>query len=64
MKKNVGRTDQWVRVIVGAALLSMVFILSGGIRWIGLIGFIPLITGIFGYCPLYSLFGVSTRKTK
>jgi hypothetical protein len=42
----------------------MVFILSGGIRWIGLIGFIPLITGIFGYCPLYSLFGVSTRKTK
>ncbi|MEZ4508121.1 MAG: DUF2892 domain-containing protein [Eubacteriales bacterium] len=49
MKKNVGMVDRWVRIVLGIALLSLIFFLSGGIRWIGLVGLIPLITGIFGY---------------
>ncbi len=64
MKKNMGQVDRWIRIVLGIVLLSLVFFLSGGIRWIGLIGFIPLITGIFEYCPLYALLKISTRKTK
>ncbi len=62
MKRNVGTVDQWIRIVLGVALLSLIFFLSGGIRWIGLIGLIPLITGIAGYCPLYSLFKIKTNK--
>ena len=64
MKQNVGRVDRWIRIIVGLALLSLILLLSGGIRWIGLVGLIPLVTGIFGYCPLYSLFKIRTNEPK
>ena len=62
MKQNVGTVDRIIRVIVGLAVLSLIFILSGGIRFIGLIGLIPLLTGIIGWCPLYTLFKISTKK--
>jgi hypothetical protein len=62
MKKNVGTVDRWIRIILGVALLSLIVFLSGGVRWIGLIGLIPLLTGIAGYCPLYSLFKINTNK--
>lgn len=64
MKKNVGNTDRWIRIVLGIALLSLVVFLDGGIRWIGLIGLIPLITGILNYCPIYALLGISTNKKK
>ncbi|NLI54750.1 MAG: DUF2892 domain-containing protein [Clostridiales bacterium] len=62
MKQNVGKVDRWIRIIVGIAVLSLIFFLSGGIRWIGLIGLIPLVTGIFGFCPLYALFKIKTNN--
>ncbi len=62
MKQNVGTADRVVRVIVGLAVLSVLFMLDGGIRYIGLLGFVPLLTGIVGWCPLYSAFRVSTRR--
>ena len=64
MKKNVGQVDRWIRIIVGVVLLSLILFLSGGIRWIGLIGLIPLITGLVGTCPIYSILKISTNKTK
>ena len=64
MKKNVGQVDRWIRIIVGVALLSLILFLSGGIRWIGLIGLIPLITGLVGYCPIYSLLKIRTNEPK
>ena len=64
MKKNVGSTDRWIRIILGIALLSLIVFLNGGIRWIGLIGLVPLITGILNYCPIYSLLKISTNKGK
>ena len=64
MKKNVGNTDRWIRIVLGIALLSLIVFLSGGIRWIGLIGLVPLLTGIFNYCPIYSLLKISTSKDK
>jgi hypothetical protein len=63
MNRNVGAIDKALRVIVGIGLLSLFFVLEGGARWLGLIGLLPLATAIFGYCPLYSILGVSTCPT-
>ena len=61
MKKNMSNLDRGIRVILGIALLSLILLLSGGIRWIGLIGLIPLLTGIVGFCPLYAIFKIKTN---
>jgi hypothetical protein len=37
--------------------------LNGDARWFGLIGLVPLLTGIVGNCPLYSLLGIDTCRT-
>ena len=58
MKSNVGGTERGVRVLVGLALLALVFV-GPRTLW-GLIGIIPLATGLIGTCPLYSLLGFST----
>ncbi|MDA8110353.1 MAG: DUF2892 domain-containing protein [Betaproteobacteria bacterium] len=60
MKANVGRTDKVLRIVLGIVLLSLVFFLDGPARWWGLVGLVPLLTGLFGYCPLYAVFGLST----
>ena len=49
MKQNVGSTDRLVRIIIGIAILSLLVFLNGGIKWIGLIGLIPLLTGLFNF---------------
>jgi len=64
MKPNVGKTDKWIRIILGIAVLSLLYFLEGNLRWLGLIGLIPLITGIINFCPLYALFGITTIKSK
>ena len=64
MKQNVGRVDRWIRIGIGVVLLSLVVFLSGGIRWIGLIGLIPLVTGLVGYCPIYSILKMKTNDPK
>jgi hypothetical protein len=64
MKENVGGVDKTFRIIAGLALLSLVFILDGNARWWGLVGLVPLLTGITGYCPAYMPFGISTCKSK
>ena len=61
MKKNVGTIDKWIRIILGIALLALIFILQSDWRWIGLIGIIPLVTGLVNYCPIYALFGIHTN---
>ncbi len=57
MKKNVGGCDRKLRVIAGIAILAW-GILSGS--WLGLIGLVPLGTGMIGWCPAYCPFGIST----
>jgi len=61
MKKNMSNLDRGIRIVVGVAVLSLILFLSGGIRWIGLLGLIPLLTGIVGFCPLYSLLKIKTN---
>ncbi|MCG8381900.1 MAG: DUF2892 domain-containing protein [Gammaproteobacteria bacterium] len=58
MVKNEGSTDRIIRVIIGLALLSLT-VVGPQSPW-GLIGLIPLITGLVGFCPLYKLFGLNT----
>jgi hypothetical protein len=62
--KNIGRVERIIRIIVGLALLSLLFLLQGNLKYVGLIGFVPLITGIIGFCPIYALIWINTNKTK
>ena len=58
MPANVGTIDRLLRIIVGLALLSLVFVGPKSL-W-GLVGLIPLGTAVFGFCPAYALFGIRT----
>lgn len=58
MARNEGAFDRVLRVIVGLAILSLVFI-GPQTPWAWL-GLVPLITGLVGICPVYSLFGIRT----
>lgn len=62
MTKNIGNVDRVLRIALGLALLSLLFVLEGGERWLGLIGLVPLLTGIAGSCPAYRLFGIRTGR--
>lgn len=57
MKCNVGKTEQTVRIILGA-LIALVGIYYKS--WWGAIGLIPIITGIIKYCPISDFLGIST----
>ena len=60
MAANVGTFDRVVRIVVGAMFISLVFLFKDNARWLGLVGVIPLLTGLVRWCPLYSVFGVRT----
>jgi hypothetical protein len=60
--KNEGTVDRVLRVVAGAALVSLVFV-GPQTPW-GWIGVVPLVTGLIGNCPVYSLLGISTCPIK
>ncbi len=62
-KKNEGNIDRILRVVVGLALVIAYFAMDNASPWL-LIGIIPLVTGLIGSCPLYSILGVSTCPMK
>lgn len=64
MKANVGSVDKAVRIVIALVLFSLFFILEGNLRYIALIGIIPLLTAFMSWCPLYTLFGLSTCPLK
>ena len=58
---NVGTLDRVIRVIVGLALVLGFFLgPEGAWSWLYLLGLVPLVTGLVGSCPVYTLLGVST----
>lgn len=61
-KTNEGRIDRTLRVIAGLALIALVFV-GPQTPW-GWIGLVPLITGLVGWCPAYTLFGIRTCPAK
>lgn len=64
MKFNEGSIDRIIRVIMGLIILSLWFVLQGNAKYFAVIGFVPLITALLGWCPLYSIFGLNTCKRK
>jgi hypothetical protein len=60
MKTNVGGIDKILRITVGLAALAFVLMSDSPARWWGLLGFVPLATGLSGFCPLYPMLGFST----
>ncbi|MDX9881081.1 MAG: DUF2892 domain-containing protein [Prolixibacteraceae bacterium] len=57
MKCNVGTTDRIIRIVLGLVIVVLGVYFSS---WWGLIGIIPLATGLFKWCPLYIPFKIST----
>ena len=57
MKTNVGGIDKIIRILAGIALIS--WALMGGPVW-AWIGVVPLATGLLGWCPAYTLFGMNS----
>ena len=58
LPRNENTLDRGIRVVLGLALLSLT-VVGPATLW-GLVGLVPLITGLIGRCPLYALFGIST----
>ena len=65
MKCNVGKKDRMIRIVLGVVILAahyIYYIVSGNYIVWGNIGFIPLLTGIFRFCPGYIPFRINTNK--
>ncbi|MDE2120364.1 MAG: DUF2892 domain-containing protein [Betaproteobacteria bacterium] len=62
MKINEGGLDRALRVVVGVALIALAATDRIGV-W-GYIGIVPVLTGIAGVCPAYSLLGINTCPMK
>jgi hypothetical protein len=60
MKKNVNNIERVVRVVIGAAIVSLVFV-GPQSPW-GWLGLVPIATGLLGWCPPYAMLGISTCK--
>jgi hypothetical protein len=62
MKTNEGKVDRILRVVIGLVLLSLV-VVGPQTLW-GLVGLVPLLTGLVGFCPLYQVLGLNTCPLK
>lgn len=58
LKRNEGNLDRIVRVVLGFAVLSLVFV-GPQTLW-GLVGLIFIVTGLVGMCPIYRILGINT----
>ncbi|MCE1252516.1 MAG: DUF2892 domain-containing protein [Anaerolineae bacterium] len=62
---NESTVDRIVRVVIGLALIALGWsgMIQGALGTVVLVvGFVPLLTGLIGFCPLYTLFGLRTNK--
>lgn len=62
MPRNEGQTDRLLRIIAGLVLIGLA--LAGYFTPWTWIGVVPLLTGLIGWCPAYSLFGWNTCKLR
>jgi hypothetical protein len=62
--QNVGGIDRLARIVVGLVLIAAgFFYLTGTLGVIvGIVGFVPLLTGVVGWCPVYLPFRISSRS--
>jgi hypothetical protein len=63
--KNVGGIDRVARIVIGLALIAGFFLnAEGSLRWLYLLGIVPLATVLFQTCGLYSILGINTCALK
>lgn len=62
MLTNASSVDRALRVVLGIVLLSLV-VIGPKTNW-GLLGLVPLLTGLVGFCPLYRLLGINTCRVQ
>lgn len=62
MKSNVGGIDRILRIVLGLVLIGAT--LTGTVGLWGWVGLVPLATGLFNFCPLYTVLGFSTCPVK
>jgi hypothetical protein len=60
MRRNIASWDRTIRIVVGLLIISLAFI-GPKTPW-AYLGFVPLATGIIGWCPPYALLGIKTCK--
>ena len=60
MKVNEGTIDRTIRIVIGLAIIIGVGLVMHS--WWGVLGIVPLATGIASRCPMYSILGISTCK--
>ena len=58
MKTNVGTVDRVLRIVAGAVLIGLAA--TGTVGAWGYLGLVPLLTGLFRFCPVYPLLGINT----
>ncbi len=58
MKTNIGHIDRLFRIVVGIFILSLAF--WGPVTYFGYLGLVPLLTGLLGVCPVYSMLDINT----
>jgi hypothetical protein len=61
MKPNVGNLEKYFRIGLSAVIFAAGLYFKS---WWGLVGIVPLLTGVFNFCPIYALLGISTFKVK
>jgi hypothetical protein len=59
MKRNIGSVDRWVRIVLGIAIIVVGVVMKS---WWGVIGLLPLVTALVGWCPAYLPFRITTTK--
>jgi len=67
MSRNVGGIERTVRILIGLAFLAIAFfhVITGALAIVVyVVAAIALITGLFGYCPAWAVFGINTCRTK
>lgn len=65
MDDNIGARDCAMRLLFGLAFILGALILGDGVlRWLALVGMLPVASAIFGYCPGYAMLGMSTVRRR
>jgi len=65
LPRNEHNVDRVLRLVVGVGLLSLLGVGPvPGWGLVGLVGLVPIATGLLGSCPVYTLFGLSTRSAE
>jgi len=65
-RKNIGTVDRAARIVIGIAMICLASLAVVGpknpLAFLGLVGIVPLIAGLVGYCPPYNWLGINTYK--